>query len=371
MKTVLLFAEFSNSGGTRTYAKQLVELFAKRGFRLHVVGTNSGDEEFRAYCEERGVTYEESLSNVIPSILDRLLRPIMGRAEETRIMNSYFREIAPDVVISSAGTPAKLLGSRFGFSPNIYLLHSYPTPSTRRWRVFLDSLFFPLRLPRKTRYLTVSQASKNHTKAVWGMRSSRFCFDVVLSTAGACLPREATLKEKSFTVLTVGHVANHKGPDIWLETARRVLQKVPASRFVWLGDGALLHEYREKAAWLGLESQVVFPGHVSHVEEYLIAADIYFQPSRVESLGLSVLDSMRVGIPSVVSSHGGLSELVVDGITGFIVDPLESGVAAKRIVDLYKKRVLARQMGDNARERYRDSFGPGIWEQKILRIVGV
>lgn len=369
MKTVLLFAEFSNSGGTRTYAKQLVELFAKRGFRLHVVGTNSGDGEFRAYCDELGVPYTESFSNVSPSKLDRLLRPIMGRAEETRIMNSYFREIAPDVVISSAGTPAKLLGSRFGFSPNIYLLHSYPTPSARRWRVFLDSLFFSLRLPRKTHYVTVSQASKHHTETLWGMRSPRFRFDVVLSTAGACLPREAPLKDKSLTVLTVGHVANHKGPDIWLETARRVLQKVPASRFVWLGEGSLLQEYREKVACLGLESQVVFPGLVSDVEDYLVAADVYFQPSRVESLGLSVLDSMRVGIPSVVSSHGGLSELVVDGVTGFIVDPLDAGVAAQRVVSLCKEPVLARKLGQNARERYEYWFHPGIWERRILALV--
>ena len=369
MNTVLLFAEFGNSGGTRTYAKQLVDLFSDRGYSLYVVSTNSGDEEFRAYCDQRGVTYDESLSKVPDSFLGRLVRPIMGRVKETRIMKSHSRMIVPDVVISSAGTPGRLLGSRFGFSPDIYLLHTYPTPSARRWREFFDRLFFSLRLPRKTRYLTVSQASKSHTQAVWGMRNSRFRFDVIFSTAGAPVPRQAKLTREPFTVLTVGHVANYKGPDIWLETAQRVLQEIPNCRFVWLGDGDLLEDYRQKIVGLGLEKQVIFPGHASNVEEYFIAADVYFQPSRVESLGLSVLDSMRIGIPSVVSSHGGLCEVVVDGVTGFIVDPLDSDLAAKRIIALHKTPTLAIEMGNNARERYQDCFGPEIWKENILAIV--
>lgn len=371
MKTVLLFAEFGNSGGTRTYAKQLVHLFSTRGYKLHVAGTNSADEEFRHYCNQRGATYDDTLSTLTTSFLARLLRPILGRSEETRIMSSLSRQIAPDVVVSSAGTPGRLLGSRFGFCPDIYLLHTYPTSPNRKWRTRLTSLLFSIRLPRKTHYLTVSNASQHWIKTLWGMKSSRFRFDVIVSTAGASLSRHTMAKKARFTVLTVGHVENYKGPDVWFEVAQRVLREEPDCRFIWLGEGTLLEEYREKIASLGLEEEISLLGHVSNVEEFVTTADVYFQPSLVESLGLSVLDSMRVGIPSVVSSRGGLSELVADGVTGFIVDPLEPAVMAERIVTLYRAESLAQEMGDNAKERYRECFSQEIWEQNMWAVAGL
>lgn len=83
-----------------------------------------------------------------------------------------------------------------------------------------------------------------------------------------------------------------------------------------------------------------------------------------ELLGLSVLEAMASGTPVVCSRVGGLPEVVTDGETGFLVEPGDVGALRDRLALLLADRVLARRLGDNARQLVLERF---TWEHCARR----
>jgi glycosyltransferase involved in cell wall biosynthesis len=75
-----------------------------------------------------------------------------------------------------------------------------------------------------------------------------------------------------------------------------------------------------------------------------------------ELFGLSALEAMASGTPVVASRLGGLSEVVVDGVTGFLVEPGNVGELHDRLRQLLADSTLARRMGDNARDLVLERF---------------
>jgi glycosyltransferase involved in cell wall biosynthesis len=87
-----------------------------------------------------------------------------------------------------------------------------------------------------------------------------------------------------------------------------------------------------------------------------------------ELLGLSALEAMASATPVVCSRVGGLSEVVTDGETGFVVEPGNVGELRDRITTLLRDAVLARRMGDAARTRVVERF---TWERCAQRCVDI
>jgi N-acetyl-alpha-D-glucosaminyl L-malate synthase BshA len=95
----------------------------------------------------------------------------------------------------------------------------------------------------------------------------------------------------------------------------RINQSVRA-RLVLVGDGPQRQMAADLARDLGRADQVLFLGKVETVAELLACADLFLLPSEEESFGLVALEAMASGVPVVGSSGSGLSEVVVDGLTG-------------------------------------------------------
>ncbi len=88
-----------------------------------------------------------------------------------------------------------------------------------------------------------------------------------------------------------------------------------------IGDGPEIPVAREHAELLGVEDRVRFLGVVDQVSPFLAAADLFLLPSTTESFGLVALEAMASGVPVIASDIGGLPEVVVNGVTGFL-DPV-------------------------------------------------
>lgn len=108
----------------------------------------------------------------------------------------------------------------------------------------------------------------------------------------------------------------------------------------------------------GLKSRVVFPGPVSHLElnRYFQAADVLVNPSLSEAFGMSLVEAMACGIPTVATAVGGMVDIVVPGETGLLVPPDQAAALAEAIAQLLSDKALRVRMGEAGRQRAVERF---------------
>ncbi len=104
------------------------------------------------------------------------------------------------------------------------------------------------------------------------------------------------------------------------------------------------------------------------VSELLAAADLFALSSRSEGLPISVLEAMAAGLPVVATDVGGVSELVVDGETGFLVPPTDAKALAQALETLLREPQLRRRFGAAARRRAEQRFDLPRFRDAHLRL---
>jgi glycogen synthase len=153
-------------------------------------------------------------------------------------------------------------------------------------------------------------------------------------------------------VLGLGRVVHKKGFDLLLEAFRLLAADLPEVGLVIAGDGVERDPLRRRAIEMGLAARTAFPGRLSRGEVAYVmeGAEVFVMPSRVEPFGMVVLESWRAGVPVVVSSHGGASEFVVDGVSGRVVDPQHPSALADAIASLLTTAPLRARFVDEGRK---------------------
>jgi glycosyltransferase involved in cell wall biosynthesis len=158
-------------------------------------------------------------------------------------------------------------------------------------------------------------------------------------------------------VLFLGRVTAQKGPAAFLDAAERVLGVEPRATFVVAGSGDLWPWLVETAARRRLARRVRFTGFLRgpEVARAFAAADVYVMPSVSEPFGISPLEAMSMGVPVVVSSRSGVSEVVSHAL---VADPDDVDDTAGKILAVLRRRRLgwdgpARRLLDVYREARR------------------
>lgn len=170
-------------------------------------------------------------------------------------------------------------------------------------------------------------------------------------------------------ILFVGGCSLRKGVPYLLE-AWRSLRSRAELRLVGAPNRRMLQR-------LGAGSGVVAVGHktgAALAEEYA-SADIFVLPSVEDGYGLVTIEAMQAGLPVIVSDHAGSSELVRDGVDGFVVPARDSGALRDRIQRLIDEPRLRRSMGESARERAAsrtwDDYGRERMDLVFGRLLGL
>jgi glycosyltransferase involved in cell wall biosynthesis len=117
-------------------------------------------------------------------------------------------------------------------------------------------------------------------------------------------------KEKVVTFL--GRITMQKGPEYFVEAAVKVLKNNHNVRFVMAGSGDMMDKMINLAAERGIADRFHFPGFQKgkQVYEMLKASDVYIMPSVSEPFGISPLEAMQMGVPSIISKQSGCAEIL-------------------------------------------------------------
>ncbi|MDD5306836.1 MAG: glycosyltransferase [Deltaproteobacteria bacterium] len=160
-------------------------------------------------------------------------------------------------------------------------------------------------------------------------------------------------------VVMVGRFVEKKGHAYGIEAMAAARKAGCAGRLVIVGDGPLRREYERLVARLGLEGTVAMPGALSHAEvaRLLAGASVVLAPSVVarnldrESGLIVAKEAAACGVPVVGTRHGGIPEIVEDGVTGFLVEERDCRAMGEKLAALLGDPGLRRSLGRAARAR--------------------
>jgi glycosyltransferase involved in cell wall biosynthesis len=167
-------------------------------------------------------------------------------------------------------------------------------------------------------------------------------------------------------VLFAGRISKEKGVGTLLDAASRLGEV----RFVIAGEGPLLDVFRSLAEERRL-SNVDFVGYVKGdaLEDLLRGAGCVVVPSvSYENLPLSILEAFARGKPVVGSKCGGIPELVIDGVTGYLFEPDDADSLAGAIEKTMKDETTRQRMGCEARERVKNLYSPAYHLDRITAV---
>ncbi len=119
-------------------------------------------------------------------------------------------------------------------------------------------------------------------------------------------------KSKEKVVTFLGRITMQKGPEYFVEAAAKVLKNNHNVRFVMAGSGDMMDKMVALAAERGIADRFHFPGFQKgkQVYEMLKASDVYIMPSVSEPFGISPLEAMQMGVPSIISKQSGCAEIL-------------------------------------------------------------
>jgi glycosyltransferase involved in cell wall biosynthesis len=150
-------------------------------------------------------------------------------------------------------------------------------------------------------------------------------------------------------VLFLGRVTLQKGPDYFIEAARRVLAVDPGVKFVMAGTGDLLPRMVERSAEVGIGERMVFTGFVDRDQAMRLfrRADLFVMPSVSEPFGIVPLEAMDQGAPVILSRQSGVAEVVRHAIK---VDFWDVDDLASKMLSALAYPALASELRRNGRE---------------------
>lgn len=133
----------------------------------------------------------------------------------------------------------------------------------------------------------------------------------------------------------LGRITTQKGPEYFVEVASLIIQDIKDVRFVMAGKGDMLGEMKQKTALLNISGYFHFPGFLTDEEiaELFQESDVFIMPSVSEPFGIVALEAMQAGVPVVISTQSGVSEVVKNAIK---VDYWDTVKMAERVCSLLK-----------------------------------
>ena len=153
----------------------------------------------------------------------------------------------------------------------------------------------------------------------------------------------------------ISHVSNFRSVKRILDVVRifeKIVKEVPA-KLIMVGEGPDKQAAMDYCQEHGIADSVKFIGKSNQVFEVLCYSDLFILPSETESFGLAALEAMMMRVPVISTNTGGLSEVNVEGKTGYLFDVGDVKAMAEKSIALLQDEVLLEEFKNNAQKEAR------------------
>jgi N-acetyl-alpha-D-glucosaminyl L-malate synthase BshA len=149
----------------------------------------------------------------------------------------------------------------------------------------------------------------------------------------------------------ITHISNFRKvkriPDV-IAVFYKIQQKIP-SKLMMVGDGPEKEAAENLCYELGISDKVIFFGNSNEIDKILIFTDLFLLPSETESFGLAALEAMAIGVPVISSNTGGLPEVNIDGMSGYLSDVGNSEEMAQNAIKILENEETLMDFKSNAK----------------------
>lgn len=379
LKRVLVVVHYPTFGGPHNRAMQLAEPLRRAGWDTLIAlpreAVGAAERLVRAGVQVRELNLHRARATLNPLVHLRFLAGFMPQVLQLR--NIIRREQIDVVLIGGLMNPHGAIAARMARVPVIWQIVDTVTPAFARG--------FLLALVKRCANVVMFNGKKLvgfHGAARLGLPTVVYYPPV--DTTARFRPCEARRKQvrDEFAIpqtdMVVGTVANlnrKKGVEYFIRAAGEVYQTRGDVTFVVVGA-----RYKYKQAYNQLldeelrrsgipPERFLLTGERSDVERFYSAMDVMVVSSIPKSEGTTTtaIEAMATGIPVVATDVGAVSEIVLDGKTGYLVPPQDSGALAKATLRLLGDERLRAHQGAAALKRARDHFDISACLREHLR----
>jgi glycosyltransferase involved in cell wall biosynthesis len=163
------------------------------------------------------------------------------------------------------------------------------------------------------------------------------------------------IKEGDVVIGAVGRVYNKVKRFSDIFEAMNLLS-MPQLKLIVIGSGPDLESLKEQVSSLGLQVQVIFLGYQADPNPYYDLMDIFCVPSLQEGFGLVAVEAMFHHLPVIATKVGGLKDIIIDGQTGYLINPNSPSELALKLKLLVQNPALRKELGLNGYQRAKSNY---------------
>lgn len=343
-------------GGSGVVATELGKALADRGHQVHFVTYN---QPARLDLFSENLYYHEvSVSNYplfdFPpyelALASRLVDVV--RFEKLDILHVHYA-----IPHASAAFMAKQILLTYGiYIPVVTTLHGTDITLVGRDRTFKPVVTFSIN--KSDGVTAVSQHLKDDTYRFFDIENDIKVIPNFIDLNRFNLKakdhfKKAIAPSGEKIVIHTSNFRKVKRTDDVIRIFAKLVKEIP-SKLLMVGDGIERSYCEELARELGVGEEVRFLGKQDAIEEILSVSDLFLMPSESESFGLAALEAMACKVPVISSNAGGLPELNLDGVTGFLKDVGDVDGMAEKAIYILEDEARLQQFKNNALARAKE-----------------
>lgn len=343
-------------GGSGVVATELGKALADRGHQVHFITYNQPArlDFFSAnlYYHEVSVSnyplfdyppYELALASKLVDVV---------RFEKLDILHVHYA-----IPHASAAYMAKQILATYGiFIPVVTTLHGTDITLVGKDRTFKPVVTFSIN--KSDGVTAVSEHLRRDTYKYFAIENDIKVIPNFIDLTRFSLKakdhfKKAIAPEGEKILVHTSNFRSVKRTDDVIRIFAEVVKKIPA-KLLMVGDGKERADCEQLCRDLGVNADTRFLGKQDAIEEILSVADLFIMPSKSESFGLAALEAMACKVPVISSNAGGLPELNVDGVTGFLCDVGDVKNMAEKAVYILEDAHRLAQFKENALKRAKE-----------------
>lgn len=341
---------FPTYGGSGVVATELGIALAKRGHKVHFM---SYSQPFRLNIFDQNLFYHEFSVNDYPLFEYQPYESVLASKIVDVAVFEHLDVLHVHYAIphaSVAYTAQQILKSKKINLPYVTTLHGTDITLVGRDPAFEPVIRFSLN--NSNAITSVSESLKKDTLNTFKIDNKITVVPNFINMSEYDVPRDHCIKSKyaSKGEKILIHISNFrkvKRVEDVLKVFDQVRKTVPA-KLILIGDGPERPAIDALCRQLNTCNDVINLGKISDPKEVLSIGDLFILPSETESFGLAALEAMAMKIPVISTNSGGLPEVNIQGVTGFLSNVGDVDDMANNAIKLLSNETLLQQFKTNA-----------------------
>ncbi len=172
------------------------------------------------------------------------------------------------------------------------------------------------------------------------------------------LRTELGLERADKIVMHIGNFSPEKNHEFLLDIFEEIKDHRPGIKLVCVGNGILFDTIKNEINRRNLQSTIYLLGFRKDIPEVLAASDCFVLASKVEGVPGVILEAGTQKKPAIATNVGGVSEVLIDGKTGFLIEDFDKEVFKEKLLEVLLNEDLRLNLGENAYDMVLNEFNP-------------